>query len=81
MIYISKSEALSAGLTHEGTLYGVPAWFADDGSGEIAAATPKLVPLRFWCWLADHAYELATYFMRSDQMLESPIKVTKRITP
>lgn len=79
MIYITKAGALAAGLTHEGTLFGVPAWFADDGSGDISMATPKFVPLRAWCWLADQACELATYFMRADQVLASPITVTGRI--
>jgi hypothetical protein len=81
VIYISKKAALAGGLTHEGTLFGVPAWFAGDDDGEICMATPKFVPFHAWCWLADKAYGIASYFMSSDSVLVSPIDVIRKIAP
>jgi hypothetical protein len=78
-MFIDRLAALEEGLTHEGTLYGVPAWFADDGAGEITLTTPKFLPFAAWCWLADMAFDLAAYFTPSDQLLVSPIHVTGRI--
>lgn len=80
-MYITKERALEAGLTHEGTLYGVPAWFADDGNGETSMATPKFLPLQAWCYLADKAFDLAACFMPATCVLESPITITGRIEP
>ena len=77
-LYITRAAALDAGLTHEGTLFGVPAWF--DGDGDyVSMATPKLPILHAWCWLADKCFDLATYFMSADAVLESPISVKRRI--
>lgn len=78
LLYISKARAREVGLTHEGTLFGVPAWFAED-DGEVAMATPKVPALHVWCWLADGCYELASWFMPSHVVLESPIRVTRPI--
>lgn len=66
LIYISKSMALDAGLTHEGTLYGVPAWFDGDEHSEDAMATPKIPLLHLWCLLGDLVFYLACYLMPPD---------------
>lgn len=77
-LYISKALALAAGLTHYGTLYGVPAWFGED-DGELVMATPKVPILHAWCKLADLAYDLAAYVLPGDGVLVSPIHVHGRI--
>lgn len=78
-IYITAAAALDAGLTHEGKLFGVPAWFDGDDDGQIAMATPKVPILHVWCMLADSLYEMASRFMPADAVLVSPIKVTGAI--
>jgi hypothetical protein len=77
-LYISKSLALAAGLTHYGTMYGVPAWFAGDDD-ETLMCTPKMPILHVWCRLADYAYEVASWFMPADAVLVSPIYVQGEI--
>jgi hypothetical protein len=77
LIYLTKARALESGLTHEGTMFGVPAWF--DGDGDSGMATPKLPVLHLWCIFADFFYEMASYFIPSDGVLVSPIYITGRI--
>lgn len=79
LIYITAASAKESGLTHEGTLFGVPAWFDGDDDGEIAMATPKIPVLHAWCMLADFAYGVAAYFMPSHAILKSPISITRMI--
>lgn len=78
-LYISKALALAAGLTHEGTLYGVPAWFGEDDDDGNAMCTPKVPILHLWCMFADKLYDVASFFMPADAVLVSPIRVTGRI--
>lgn len=77
-MFIDREAALAEGLTHEGTLFGVPAWFMDDGTGEISLATPKFLPFSVWCALMDKAFDLATYFLPPTVQLEA-FRVTGRI--
>jgi hypothetical protein len=74
MLYITKRQALDAGLTHEGKLFGVPAWFGED-DGHICMATPKIPLLHVWCMFCDALYELASYFLHGHQVLTSPIHI------
>lgn len=76
-IYITRATAKAAGLTHEGTLFGVPAWFqGDDEDADVTMATPKVPLLHAWCWLADKFYEFGAMLIPADQVLRSPIHVT-----
>lgn len=77
-LYITKKMAIDAGLTHEGYLFGLPAWFGEH-DGEICAATPKFTLGHAWCWLADKFYECASYFVPSDTVIESPIRIVSKI--
>lgn len=81
MIYINKEAAIAAGATHEGTLFGVPAWFIGDEDDGPVMAVPKFTPFELWCWLADKAFGLAAYFTPSDKILVSPINIKRRIAP
>ena len=79
-LYITQARALEIGLTHEGSLFGVPAWFAGDDD-EIAHATPKLPVLHLWCMFADFCFEMASHLTPADRELVSPITVRARIAP
>lgn len=78
MFYITKREALAAGLTHEGKLFGMPAWFGED-NGQICMATPKVPILHIWCMFCDALYELASYFLHGHNVLRSPIHIERPI--
>lgn len=81
LIYITKTRALEVGLTHEGHMFGVPAWFEDDGKNadEFFACTPKIPALHLWCMLVDWLLEMGSYLMDKDTVLVSPITVRGRI--
>lgn len=78
MFYITKRQALAAGLTHEGTLFGVPAYF-ESSDGDIVMGTPKVPILHLWCALCDSLYELASYFLHGHHVLISPIYIKRPI--
>lgn len=77
-LYITRARALDSNLTHEGRLFGVPAWF-EGNDDEIACATPKFPVLHAWCMLVDSLMELASYVLPADVVLVSPITITGRI--
>ena len=76
-LYIAESDAIEAGMTHEGTLFGVPAWLVEDG--EMVNGTPKVPVLNLWCWLADSVLEAASYFMREDQEIPLPYRLGRKL--
>jgi hypothetical protein len=78
MFYITKKQALKAGLTHEGKLFGVPAYFGTD-YGHAVTATPKVPVLNLYCLLADALYEFASYFLHGHHVLHTPIKIERPI--
>ena len=77
MIYITEQEALEMGFTHEGTLFGVPAWFA--GDEDCPWAVPKFLPFVLWIKLCDLAYDAATYFVRPYECFVIPMHIKRRI--
>lgn len=77
MIYITEKQALAAGMTHHGRIYGVPAWVCETADGVVGA--PKLVPLVVWCWLVDWLYEAAAWLMPADRYIEAPLRVLRPI--
>ncbi len=74
MIYINRIDALMMGCTHEGTLFGVPAWF--DSADPESESIPKFTPFYYWCNFADWCYDMAALFLSDHQTLSSPIYVT-----
>lgn len=74
LIYITRRRALEMGFTHEGTLFGVPAWLIGGDEDELVGC-PKVPALQLWCLLADSVLEALTYLMREDQVLEAPVRV------
>ena len=72
-IYTRESAAVAIGLTHEGRVFGAPAWVTSDG--ETCHWCTKLPALQLWCILIDSLMEAATYFLPEDVVLEVPIHV------
>ena len=80
LIYITRDHAKAAGLTHEGTLFGVPAWFeGNDEDSDVTMATPNVPLLHAWCWLADKFYAFGAMLIPADAVLRSPITIKNRI--
>ncbi|MEB1026004.1 hypothetical protein VDP41_06125 [Xanthomonas campestris pv. campestris] len=77
-LYVAEAVAVQSGMTHEGKLFGAPAWLRVD-SDEQVTGTPKVPALHLWCLLVDLSLELASYFIRDDQMLVSPIKIGRSL--
>ncbi|WP_127158478.1 hypothetical protein [Xanthomonas arboricola] len=78
-LYVSEALAIQNGMTHEGSLFGAPAWLRVD-SDEQVTGTPKVPVLHLWCLLVDLGLEMASYFLRDDQMLVSPIKIGRGLS-
>lgn len=78
LIYIGRRRALELGFTHEGTLFGVPAWMIDV-SAEQVTACPKVPALQLLALLADSLLELARFFVSTDRTIKAPIAVKQRI--
>lgn len=78
IFYITKATALAHGMTHEGRLFGVPAWMTETAENEVVAA-PKIPILQFWCCAIDYLMEFATYFMIEDDALVTPITILRPI--
>lgn len=75
---VTRKAAIAAGMTHEGTLFGVPAWLKEE-SADLVWGCPKFLPLQVWCWLADKAFELFSYVVPEDMVLVAPIRLKRRI--
>lgn len=79
LIYLPRRAAIAYGMTHEGTLFGVPAWMSVGSHDNELLAAPKVPVLQLWTLLADSVFELITWFMPADWTIESPIHIRKRI--
>lgn len=77
-LFITKADAINDGLTHHGTMYGVPAWMRPV-SGEGFMAVPKFYPFMLWCIFGDFCFNLASYFVSANNVLMTPIRVGNRI--
>lgn len=77
LVYVTKARAIEAGLTHEGCLYGVPAWLRPDGEDVIAC--PKLPILHLWVALASASFDLLMWLVPAGQSVEMPIRLGNRI--
>lgn len=47
-LFITRKMAAEGGMTHEGTIYGVPAWFKDIDNPVVLASVCKFYPLRYY---------------------------------
>ena len=77
-LYITEADAIEAGMTHEGRMFGVPSWLRID-SEEQVTGSPKVPLLHVWCMFVDAVLEIGSWFVSSDNTVESPITVGRRI--
>lgn len=78
-IYFSIEDAKACGLTHEGRLFGVPAWMRC--SNDEFMAVPKFVPFNAWTLFCDWAFDVAADLLcnRSTGPMVAPIHVGRSI--
>ncbi len=67
-LYLTRARAIALGFTHEGRLFGVPAWLCDVEQEHVFGC-PKVPLLQFWGIFADVAFEAMTHFMSQDMEL------------
>lgn len=71
--YISRKAAIENGYTHEGRMFGCPAWFAA-ADNEYVRAVPKLVVLSLWCHVCNYLCTPEIVFLLSLVCIEGPIE-------
>ena len=78
-LFFSLQDAKRVGMTHEGTLFGVPAWMTNDD--ECVMAVPKFVPFNAWTLFASFLFDVAADILcnRNTGPLVCPIKVGRSI--
>lgn len=72
-LFITEQEALDAGMTHHGTIFGIPAWVRETAYGLDGA--PKFIPAGAWLWVCDRLYDLAAMCLPRGRYLEAPLRV------
>ena len=78
-LYVTEAQALSYGLTHEGTLYGIPVWIGDVDNPESFLAIPKIPALVVWTAFASGAMQFLVEHFRNDESIETPLTVGRDI--
>lgn len=74
LAYLTRARAAALGFTHEGALFGIPAWIMNPAS-EAPLICPKVPALQLACIALDAVLEFAAGFLRDDQCLATPIRV------
>lgn len=77
-IYVTRADAIEAGMTHEGRLFGCPAWLRVDSEVQVTG-TPKIPALHLWCWFVDFMLDTAACLIPEDVQIVSPISIGKPI--
>ena len=77
-LYLTQARAIALGFTHQGRLFGVPAWMRDV-EGEAPICCPKIVALQFYAMAMDRLFELVAGSMSEEMELVTPLRVIRRI--
>lgn len=80
-VYLTERAAIEIGCTHEGSIFGVPAWlyFPEPGNRDLVAAAPKVPVLQLVTVLCDMLLNLALFVLPADVYLEAPVEIGRRI--
>lgn len=71
MLFVSEEDAVAAGMTHEGVLYGIRVWYRDEENGsDDFYALPFFILGIVWLYLVDTFMELACYLTKSNVTIE-----------
>lgn len=77
-MWVTKAAAKNAGMTHEGTLYGIPVYLNILNKNDFNAV-PKFWPSILWVLLCDVMYDFAAWFVPLDGEIVTPMTVGKEI--
>jgi hypothetical protein len=72
-LYLTRADALAFGLTHEGTLFGLPVYLGDVTNPDEFLAVPKIPVLVLWTLFCSKAFELMSYFISEDTVVKTPM--------
>lgn len=75
ILYIDKKMAREGGMTHEGSVYGMPCWLADVDDPEMITAVAKFYPLNFYLAAMDTVFEALTYVIPAADGINTPINI------
>lgn len=75
IMFINKQMAREGGMTHEGTVYGMPCWLADIEDPEMITAVTKFYPLNFYLAFMDKVFETVAYMIPSANGIATPLTV------
>lgn len=80
LIWISEARAIELKFTHEGRLFGVPAWM-DAFDPAVITAVPKVPVLQLYAILVDTVITFwVDHFGDPNRLYDSPIRTTRRIS-
>lgn len=60
--FVSSTEARELGLTHEGTMFGLPVWMGEINT-DAPMICPKFQPGRYWLFVGDLVADALTYVL------------------
>jgi hypothetical protein len=72
-LWLTKDEAKEAGMTHEGTLYGIPVYLGDTDNPEAFLAVPKIPLLVLWTLFCNSAFEFFAMFCPDSVEIRVPV--------
>jgi hypothetical protein len=77
LIYCNEATARELGLTHEGRIFGVPAWLGDLDSGDSVVCITKIPVLMLYTHFCSMLYDFAAAL--SGQSLHIPLFVGRKL--
>lgn len=72
LLYLTKARAKEYGFTHEGSIYGVPAYLVSLDAERVGAC-PKIVVLQLYSLFMDYMFGFMAYFCSEDTEITTPI--------
>lgn len=76
-IYCSEAVARGLGLTHEGTIFGIPAWIGDVDNGDSVTCVAKVPAMILAIRAMDLAFDFFSWL--TGQVVEIPLTIGRSI--
>ena len=74
-LYLTKADAVELGMTHEGTLFGLPVYLGEVDNPEQFLAIPKIPVLVLWTVLCSKLFDFFAMFCHPDTEIVTPVVV------
>lgn len=83
ILFIDKEMAREGGMTHSGSVYGIPCWIGDVDNPEAFSAVTKFYPINFLVPMLDALYDgmamMTSKVFQTDVEWDTPITVGEKI--